>query len=192
MTTDPAKHQGDPVDPSAYSLDVKAVAERVRAAGFQISERSASRWCQKNRLECILLPVDNGRIEQYFATPQSVDDAVEKMQRFQRVDMTSHSKPQQDMTSHGASQQDTSRQDDAVSAELTKIKEDNLNLTIDNRAKEQVISTLVGERKEMMDKLEGYASKVGQLETELRLAIEAPKEHQNSDNNTSRQDDEVT
>ena len=189
MTTDPAINQGNPIDPSAYSLDVKAVAERIRAAGFQFSERSASRWCQKNRFECILLPIDNGRIEQYFATPQSVDDAVEKMQRFQRVDMARYDKPQQDMASHDALQQDTPRQDDEVKLELKHLKEDNLNLTIDNRAKEKVISTLVEEREGMMEKLTGYAHQVGQLETELRLAIDAPKENQDSDSNTPRSDD---
>ena len=91
------KHQ----DTSRYSLDVDAIAGRFQAAGFSFSPRSASRWCAKAHLDCILLPIESGRIEKYFATPDSVDTEIEKMRRFHNVAMTRHDATEQDTSSHG-------------------------------------------------------------------------------------------
>ena len=98
-------HDDSHQDTSRYSLDVDAIAGRFQAAGFSFSPRSASRWCARDRLDCILLPIESGRIEKYFATHDSVDTEIEKMRRFQNVATARHNAPNQDTTSHGEIEQ---------------------------------------------------------------------------------------
>ena len=79
----------DPVttpDMTKYTLDIPAIAVRFQAAGFDISERTASRRCETNRLDCVLVPMQGGRIEKYFATSESVDAEIAKMRRFHNPD----------------------------------------------------------------------------------------------------------
>ncbi len=94
--------ENGPSNTASYSLQVEEVADCIRLAGFPCSDRTASRWCQKGLLDCALLPMDNGRIDRWFASPQSVEAQIRKMKRTKTV--ASHSTSQRDTTRHDVSQ----------------------------------------------------------------------------------------
>jgi len=63
---------------------------------------------------------------------------------------------------------------DGLEERITELEHENLNLTIGNKAKEQVIGQMVEERKEMISQLTNSSHMVGVLETQLK-ALEAPR-----------------
>ena len=179
MSSDQDNHPATPEDTSdtsEYSLIVDEVADRFRAAGFPFSDRTASRWCQKGRIDCILVPVESGRIEKYFATSVSVDKEIERMQRLKYPVMTRHGTPWQDTTRHDAPHPANAEQQTSDYEERVKgLEQEKLNLTIDNKAKEQVINRLTEERREFIGQLTEQSRAIGRLETEMR-ALRPPAE----------------
>ena len=163
-------HPATPEDKVKYSLSVDDVTERFRSAGFPFSDRTASRWCQKKRLDCILMPVESGRIEKYFATSVSVDAEIAKMHRFKNAAMTRHDATRQDMARHGAPPSKEIQDEQ----EIENLQQQTLNLKIDNKAKELVINQLTQDRKDFIQQLTQQSHAIGRLETELR-ALEAPR-----------------
>ena len=113
-------HPVTPEDKAKYSLPVEDVTQQFRDAGFPFSDRSASRWCQKARLDCILMPIDSGRIEKYFATPVSVEAEIAKMRRYRNAAMARHGAPWQDMAGHCAPTSQEQEEEKGVDKETIK------------------------------------------------------------------------
>ena len=76
---------------------------------------------------------------------------------------------------------DASRNDDdpaersRLLEENEKLKDENLNLKIDNRAKEQVITILNRERRDFIGQLKSQATRIGEITANL-LALGGPAE----------------
>ena len=176
MEPDQDNHSVTAENKAKYSLPVDDVTERFRSAGFPFSDRTASRWCQKKRLDCILMPVESGRIEKYFATPVSVDAEIAKMHRFKNAAMARHDATRQDMARHGTptSKEFPDEQEKVYEQEIEKLQQQSLNLRIDNKAKEQVINHLTQDRKDFIEQLTQQSHTIGKLETQL-LALQAPR-----------------
>ena len=62
-----------------------------------------------------------------------------------------------------------------LAGKMKKLEEENLNLKIDNKAKEQFINYLVVERKQMSDSMQDMSYRLGAAETRVQQ-LEAPKE----------------
>lgn len=174
MTGKPNTHNdSEPNEDS--SVDVDQAAVLFAAAGFDLSPRTVSRWCERGKLICELLPIDRGRIEKYFISRQSIDEKIEKMRKFADLDTARHGATRHDMASHDSSGQDTSTTGNISTNEtLVKLQEENLNLRIDNKAKEQVITRFAQERREHVAQLTEYSREIGRLETKV-LVLEGPK-----------------
>ena len=121
------------------------------------------------------MPVESGRIEKYFATPVSVDAETAKMRRFSNPAMARHDASRRDTTRHSApgSKEITVEEEKTYKETIEKLEQKSLNLTIDNKAKEQVINHLTQDRKDYIEQLTQQSHTIGKLETQL-LALQAP------------------
>ena len=157
-------HEDSHRDTSRYSLDVDTIAGRFQAAGFSFSPRSASRWCAKGRIECILLPIESGRIEKYFATPDSVDTEIEKMRRFQNIAMARHDAAEQDTASHGEPETASLQE---LTDKLSQTEDDLQKALTRATGNEAVAVQLRKDRAEILEQLRRTERGVGVLQDRL-------------------------
>jgi hypothetical protein len=143
------------------------------AANVARTERSIVNWCQANsagiaRLDAYLDPNEG----KYFITPQSAEAAIKEEQaKFAKTPPPSESfRNEQPVSDRAKKSRLASSEADEDVAELHK---ELMDLKITNRAKDQFIQQLQGERNDMLDKLVANSRIIGQLETKL-LQIEGP------------------
>lgn len=171
-------------DRAGYTLTIEEASELFAEAGVPRNPRSVRRFCQIGALDCITMETPTG--SRYMIGRSSVDKLItEKLQalRFGQVrstpviagqdrtepDMSGHNRPAQDVPNLAqASPQDT--------AEIKRLEDEVVNLRIDNRAKEQVITMLRDERRELLTQVESASYRLGAAETRLGQ-LEAPKPH---------------
>lgn len=156
-----------------HILTVREVARMFETAGVARTERSIVNWCQPNsagiaRLDAYLDPNEG----KYFITPQSAEAAIKEEQaKYTKAPPPSEPFRNESPVSEPAKNtRSFSSEDDEEFAELHK---EMMDLKITNRAKDQFIQQLQGERKEMLDALVANSRVIGQLETKL-LQIESP------------------
>lgn len=163
-----------------HILTVREVARMFESAGVSRTERSIVNWCQPNsagiaRLDAYLDPNEG----KYFITPQSAEAAIKEEQaKYTKAPPPSEPFRNQPPVSEPSrkSRPAPSEDDDEALAELHK---ELMDLKITNRAKDQFIQQLQGERNDMLDKLVANSRVIGQLETKL-LQIEGPISHTES------------
>lgn len=156
-----------------HILTVREVARMFESAGVARTERSIVNWCQPNsagiaRLDAYLDPNEG----KYFITPQSAEAAIKEEQaKYTKAQPPSEPFRNEPPVSEPARKsRPTHSEDDEDLAELHK---ELMDLKITNRAKDQFIQQLQGERNDMLDKLVANSRVIGQLETKL-LQIEGP------------------
>jgi hypothetical protein len=163
-----------------HILTVREVARMFESAGVSRTERSIVNWCQPNsagiaRLDAYLDPNEG----KYFITSQSAEAAIKEEQAKYSKPPAPPSEPfrnEQPVSEPAKKSRPSHSEDDEEIAELHK---ELMDLKITNRAKDQFIQQLQGERSDMLDKLVANSRVIGQLETKL-LQIEGPSLRTNS------------
>ncbi len=162
-------------DQARHTLSAEETSVIFADAGVPRSVRTVQRYCKKGHLDCIT--IDTEISEKYLIERNSVERRIKELQQLDRilrstVDATSREETRHDAPGHATSRHDRSENTSTKSAEL---EQENLQLTIDRAAKEQVINHLVKERKEQVAQLTEQGRQIGILETRLKQ-IEAPRD----------------
>jgi hypothetical protein len=180
-------------DMSGYTLTVEEVAELFAEAGVPRNPRSIRRFCQNDELDC--MTIETPTSARYLVRKTSVEKLIKQKQQALQFSesrtapaMTGHSRIDPDMSGHNHTPQpqpEPPREtDDRADVGTVKRLEDELvNLRIDNRAKEQVITMLRDERREMQTQLNDVSYRLGAAETRV-AQLEAPKTYNDEEQQT--------
>jgi hypothetical protein len=185
-------------DTTSYTLSVDDVVELMAAGGFPRSKRAIQRFCQMGHLECSRVATELG--EKYFITQESVDRRIKELEQLHALsashatgsdaarhddvaplrDTSRQAAQSGDMAPSVAPLRDEARSEsngaedlDRLRKENEELKDQNLNLKIDNRAKEQVITLLSRERGDFMGQIRHQATRIGEMTARL-LQLGAP------------------
>jgi hypothetical protein len=183
-------------DTARHPLTITQTAELFAQLGVPRSKRSVQRFCEQGHLDCVRIKGPRG--DQFFINRESVERYAEELKQIEAV-ASIGTEPR-----HGALQHATARQsaperantppppaaepEHAHAAEseyvetIKRLEGELLNLRIDNRAKEQVITMLDGERRDMHSQLRDISYRLGAAESRV-AQLEAPKR----DDDTARQ-----
>src|SRR3954451_17374227 len=183
-------------DKARHPLTIADAVELFAQLGTPRSKRSVERFCEQGHLDCVRIRGPRG--DQFFINRESVVRYAEELRQIEAIaslgDEVRHDAPQHAAARISAPERDTAmeaaspmppREPDDTDA-VRRLKDENLNLRIDNRAKESVIAELNRRLNEDRDKFVGamqdMSYKLGAAE--LRSTqIEAPK----TDDDTARQ-----
>ncbi len=172
---DPSRDDAAERDQARYTLSAEETSVIFAEAGVPRSVRTVQRYCKKGHLYCIT--IDTEISEKYLIDRNSVERRIKELQQLDRVlrstgDATSREETRHDAAGHGTSRQDESED---TTGKIAELEQENLQLTIDRAAKEQVINHLVKERKEHVAQLTEQGRQIGILKTRLKQ-IEAPRD----------------
>lgn len=177
MNDDATRPDAPVPDTSRHTLSVEEAAALFAAAGIPKSIRTIQRYCRANILDCIRTDTELG--DKYLIDRPSVDRRIDELKRFQEMlaatpVATRRDTTRPDASRHDVSRNDATRRDNAGEGGGDRLKELEatvLNLRIDNRAKELVITQLVEERKGFFTQLTEQATRIGELSTRLRQLL---------------------
>jgi len=180
MSDDTTRQPTPLPDLSRHTLSVEEAAALFVDAGVPKSVRTVQRYCRSGILECIRTDTELG--DKYLIDRASIDRRIEELKKFQQMMATTPVATSPDTSRPDASRHDTSRPDatrrdnpnDDAAPRVKELEAEVLNLRIDNRAKEIVITQLVDERKGFMSQLTDQATRIGELGTKL-LQLVSPK-----------------
>jgi hypothetical protein len=175
-------------DKARHSLTIADAVELFAQLGTPRSKRSVQRFCAQGHLDCV--PIKGPRGDQFFIGRESVVRYAEELRQIDAIaslgDDARHDTLQHAEARNNALERVTpveiaspapQREPDDAAA-VRQLKDENLNLRIDNRAKETVISELNRRLNEDRDKfvtaMQDMSYKLGAAETRL-AQIEAPK-----------------
>src|SRR3954468_13442994 len=175
-------------DKARHSLTIADAVELFAQLGTPRSKRSVQRFCEQGHLDCVRIKGPRG--DQFFINRESVECYAEELRQIEAIamlgdearhDVPQHaaariSAPERAAPVEAATPVPPREQDDTDA--VRQLKDENLNLRIDNRAKETVITELNRRLNEDRDKFVGAMQdtsyKLGAAETRL-AQIEAPK-----------------
>ncbi len=162
-------------DQAQHTLSAEETSVIFADAGVPRSVRTVQRYCKKRHLDCIT--IDTEISEKYVIDQNSVERRIKELQQLDRilrstVDATSREETRHDAAGHATSRHDGSEN---TTGKIAELEQENLQLTIDRAAKEQVINHLVKERNEHVAQMTEQGRQIGILETRLKQ-IEAPRD----------------
>ena len=162
-------------DQARHTLSAEETSVIFADAGVPRSVRTVQRYCKKGHLACIT--VDTEISEKYLIDRNSVERRIKELQQLDRILRSTVDATSREETRHAAAGHATSRHDGSeyTTGKIAELEQENLQLTIDRAAKEQVINHLVNERKEHVAQLTEQGRQIGILETRLKQ-IEAPRD----------------
>ena len=183
-------------DKARHPLTIADAVELFAQLGTPRSKRSVQRFCEQGHLDCVRIKGPRG--DQFFINRELVVRYAEELRQIEAIaalgDEARHDAPQHAAARNSAPVRDTpveaaaptpQREPDEADA-VRRLKDENLNLRIDNRAKELAIAELNRRLNEDRDKfvsaMQDMSYKLGAAETRL-AQIEAPK----TDDDTARQ-----
>ena len=183
-------------DKPRHPLTIADAVELFAQLSTPRSKRSVQRFCEQGHLDCVRIKGPRG--DQFFINQESVVRYAEELRQIEAIaafgDEARHDVPQHAVARNSAPVRDTpvaagapapQREADEADA-VRRLKDENLNLRIDNRAKELAIGELNRRLNEDRDKfvsaMQDMSYKLGAAETRL-AQIEAPK----TDQDTARQ-----
>jgi hypothetical protein len=175
-------------DKARHPLTIADAVELFAQLGTPRSKRSVQRFCEQGHLDCVRIRGPRG--DQFFISRESVVRYAEELRQIDAIaslgDEARHDVPQHAAARISAPERAapveaatpvSPREVDEAEA-VRRLKDENLNLRIDNRAKETVIAELNRRLNEDRDKFVGamqdMSYKLGAAETRL-AQIEAPK-----------------
>ncbi len=135
-------------DRARHTLSAEETSVIFAEAGVPRSVRTVQRYCKKGHLACITIDTEIG--EKYLIDRNSVERRIKELQQLDRVLRSTVVATSREETRHDAAERGTSRHDGSedTAGKIADLEQENLQLTIDRAAKEQVINHLVDERKE--------------------------------------------
>jgi hypothetical protein len=187
MDDDATRIDASQRDEARHSLTTAQAAEVFAQLGVPRSKRSVQRFCEAGHLDFV--SVKGPRSDEFFISRQSVERYAEELRQIDASatigDEARHDAPERDTARHDAPKRDSNgavapnasepqRDHGEEGAELKRREDEILNLRIDNRAKEQVITMLRDERREMQIQLQDVTYRLGSSETRIAL-LEAAK-----------------
>jgi hypothetical protein len=176
-----------------HPLTIADAVELFAQLGTPRSKRSVQRFCEQGHLDSVRIKGPRG--DQFFINRESVVRYAEELRQIEAIaafgDEARHDAPQHAVARNSAPVRDMTVETIAPTPqrepdEARRLKDENLNLRIDNRAKELAIVELHRRLNEDRDKfvnaMQDMSYKLGAAETRL-AQIEAPK----TDGDTARQ-----
>src|SRR3954454_12126577 len=160
-------HSSTPIDydKARHPLTIADAVELFAQLGTPRSKRSVQRFCEQGHLDCVRIKGPRG--DQFFINRESVTRYAEELRQIEAIaalgDDARHDTPQRvearistpmrDMPIETAASAPAREPDEADA--VRRLKDENLNLRIDNRAKESVIAELNRRLNEDRDKFVG-------------------------------------
>lgn len=189
IDSDMARNSAPPHhDTARHTFTISQAVELFAHLGVPRSKRSVQRFCEQGHLDCVRIKGDRG--DQFFINRESVERYAEELRQIEAVaalrDEARHDVPQHATARSSAPERDTpivvadpvaGRAPQDTDA-IERLRDENLNLRIDNRAKEIAIAELnrrmVEDRDRYVGAMQDMSYKLGVAETHL-AQIEAPK-----------------
>src|SRR5260370_27162328 len=154
-------------DRARHSLTIIQACELFAQLGVPRSKRSVQRFCEQGHLDCVR--IKGARGDQFFINRESVERYAEELRQIEAVATIGaeprHDAPQHAIARNSAPERDTvvelrakpsprpePEQKPETSEEVERLRDENLNLRIDNRAKEIAIAQLNRRADEDRDK----------------------------------------
>ena len=182
-----ARSSAQESEPARHELTTKATSALFAEFGVPRSPRSVQGFCKDGHIDCIFVKGPRGN--QYFASRESVERYATELKHIEEVGKFS--------TEDSFAQEREPARDSAQSREVARepvtpatndetesgveqksatktLREENLNLRIDNRAKEQFINRLVQDRNSLMQAVQEVNYRLGVAETRVQQ-LEAPR-----------------
>ncbi len=161
-------------DQARHTLSAEETSVIFADAGDPRSVRTIQRYCKNGHLNCIT--IDTEISEKYLVDRISVERRIKELQQLDRILRSTFDATSREETRHDAAGRATPRHDGSedTTGKIAELEQENLQLTIDRAAKEQVINQLVIERKEHVAQMTEQGRQIGVLETRLKQ-IEAPR-----------------
>lgn len=134
-------------DTARHSLTITQASELFAQLGVPRSKRSVQRFCEQGHLDCVRIKAARG--DQFFINRDSVQRYAEELRQIEVVASIGaearHDAPQHAIARNSAPERDTiveaavelasqREPEEPNTAELQRLKDENLNLRIDNRA----------------------------------------------------------
>jgi len=201
MNDDTTRIDASQRDAARHSLTTAQAAEVFAELGVPRSKRSVQRFCESGHLDFVAVKGPRG--DEFFISRQSVERYAEELRQIDAIatigDEARHDAPQRDAARDDAPKRDSKdetltrsadvrRDPGEDSAELKRREDEILNLRIDNRAKEQVITMLRDERRDMQMQLHDVTYRLGASETRVSL-LEAAKPEDDTPRHDATQHD---
>jgi hypothetical protein len=185
-------------DTARHPLTIPQAVELFAHLDVPRSKRSVQRFCEQGHLDCVR--IKGARGDQFFINRESVEQYAEELRQIEAV-ATIGAEPRHDAQQHAVARNSAPdsgsttsapvadpapAKTDATETEATiqKLKDEMLNLRIDNRGKEQAINFLTGQAREKDQHLHDLSYRLGAAETRL-AQLEAPKVHNNAERQTA-------
>ncbi len=174
-TNDTTRNGATERDQARHTLSAEETSVLFAEAGVPRSIRTVQRYCKKGHLDCIT--IDTEISEKYLIDRNSVERRIKELQQLDRILRSTGDATSREETRHDAAEHATPRHDGSenTTGKIAELEQENLQLTIDRAAKEQVINQLVKERKEHVVQMTEQGRQIGILETHLKQ-IEAPRD----------------
>ena len=174
-------------EPARHELTVKAASALFAESGVPRSPRSVQGFCKDGHIDCIRVKGPNG--DRYFVNRQSVERYATELKQIDEVGKISVDEP---FAQEREPARDSAHLREEASIERTAenilndgrseeleitlkiLREENLNLKIDNRGKEQFINQLVQDRNSVLQSIQDVNYRLGVAETRVQQ-LEAPR-----------------
>jgi hypothetical protein len=194
MDDDPARNSAPQHDVARHPLTVVQACELFARLGVPRAKRSVQRFCEQGYLDCVR--VKSARGDQFFVNQQSVERYAEELKQIDAVASIGtepiddvlervaarNSAPQHDTSSEPIRDRLSDEPAPAQSATIRRLQDENLNLRIDNRGKEQAINFLTDQIGKKDQLLQDLSYRLGGAETRV-AQLQAPT---TPDNDTPR------
>ena len=181
-----ARHDAPERDTTRHSLTTKQASRLFADLQVPRAPRSVQRFCDTEYLDCVRVRGAKG--DQYFISRASVEKYAEELRQISAIASIGaearHDAPVGDTARKSATRPPSTeeqpltigkaRESDPLDQEAKRLTDENINLRIDNRAKEQVINMLVAERGEAQKQLNDMSYRLGSAESRL-AELDAPK-----------------
>ena len=196
---DTARHSAPPeYDKARHSLTIFQAVELFARLSVPRSKRSVQRFCEQGHLDCVR--IKGARGDQFFINRESVHRYAEELRQIDAVASFAseerHDAPQHVAARNSAPERAMMPEPVAVASaptvepergeraeiikqlsdENAKLRDENLNLRIDNRGKEQAINFITAQARDKDQHLHEISYRLGVAESRVSQ-LEAPKAH---------------
>jgi hypothetical protein len=175
-------------DKARHSFTIYEATELFAELGVPRSKRSVQRFCEQGHLDCVRIKGSRG--DKFFINRESVERYAEELRQIDAVASIGaeprHDTQQHDVTRNSAPERATGPETagrptpatepegDQSATIIQRLRDENLNLRIDNRGKEQAINFLTTQMREKDQSLQNLSYRLGVAETHV-AQLEAPR-----------------
>lgn len=175
-------------EPTRFDITIRQASLLFADLGVPRSPRSVQGFCKDGHIDAVLAKGLNG--DRYFINRESIERYATELKQIEDVakigadnESAQLREPARDSAQQRAEPDpiqvsvDVGHDDKQKELEgaITKLREENLNLRIDNRGKEAFINQIVVDRNRLIDTVQEVSYKLGAAEGRL-LQLESPKD----------------